>query len=147
MQKVPAPVMAVLAGAFGAALTFGVVLGGSHASSLLSHLNSELADVPASGTVRVTAVEYTRQRILAFQNAVMGGTAMGSEMPLQWQTAANDHEPGLADPVALAEVSANRVDILCRSCVPVQLLSNFVNLLADRRSHAPLSPFLCALHA
>lgn len=38
-----------------------------------------------SGTVRLAAVHYTRRRILAFQNAVMGGGAVGSAMPLETQ--------------------------------------------------------------
>lgn len=60
--------------------------------------------VPAPGTVRIPVLAYTRQRILAFQNAVMGGIATGSEMPMELQDVPDDQEPGLSDPVSLAKV-------------------------------------------
>lgn len=98
---------------------------------------------PVAGTVRIPAIRYTRQRILAFQNAVMGGVATGSEMPLEKQQASHDHEPALSDPTALAKVWCGCFEKECDDCVRGDApLDVNAPIALDRRAHAPILPLL-----
>lgn len=105
---------------------------GSDTVGLATKASADFA-APQAGFTRVPALAYTRQRILAFRNAVMGGGAAGSAMPMDTQVRGHAGAAAAAAPPPRASVPGH---CLC-SC---GIRSHVIALPSHRRSGRAVRP-------